>query len=57
VWREASAGKDGRLERFNDELEKLTDEEKLQVYETLYFQLKDILLRRYHDNLESIRDV
>lgn len=57
AWREASAGKDGRLERFNDELEKLTDEEKIQVYETLYFQLKDILLRRFHDNLESSRDV
>lgn len=56
AWREASAGKDGRLERFNDELEKLTDDEKLQVYETLYYQLKDILLRRFHDNLESSRE-
>jgi hypothetical protein len=53
AWREASGGKDGRMERIAGDLMSSTDEEKLQFYEMLYAELPSILMRQYNSNLES----
>jgi hypothetical protein len=56
AWREASGGKDGRLERIASDLEILTDDEKLKAYELLYTEIPKILMRRYHDEILSRED-
>lgn len=55
-WREASGGKDGKLERIYNDLSQLSDEDKLQVYENLHADLPNILVRQYHSKLESAED-
>jgi hypothetical protein len=56
AWREASGGKDGKLERIYNDLTQIDDDSKLQVYENLLAELPDILLRQYHAKLNLAED-
>jgi hypothetical protein len=56
AWREASGGKDGKLERLYNVLTQLDDGGKLEVYEYIHSLLPDILVRQYRAKLDAVEE-
>lgn len=53
AWREASAGKEGKLEQIINALATLSDDDKISLHRMLREEVKDIIFQRHLDELDE----
>lgn len=53
AWREASAGKDGKLDQAINMLSTLPDDDKIELHKILRAEVKDIIFQRHLDEIEE----
>ncbi|NDF98581.1 MAG: hypothetical protein EB101_06595 [Chitinophagia bacterium] len=52
-WREASAGKDGKLEQMISSLSTLSDDEKIELHKVIRAEVKEIIFQRHLDEIDE----
>lgn len=52
-WREASAGKDGKLEQMISSLTSLSDDEKIELHKVIRAEVKEIIFQRHLDEIDE----
>jgi hypothetical protein len=53
AWREASAGKDGKLEQLINALSTLSDDDKIQLHKVIRGEVKEIIFQRHLDEIDE----
>lgn len=53
AWREASAGKEGKLEQIINALATLSDDDKISLHKMLREEVKDIVFQRHLDEMDE----